>query len=579
MSTNITQSHILEKSIDWCGAKLTLQSGKIAKQADSAIFTVMGDTRILTTLVVNKTVSSSATFLPLTVHYQEMMSATGRIPGGFIKREGKPSEQEILVSRLIDRSIRPLFHSDFFHEVQITSTLWSYDPNTDPSILSIIGASAALALSGIPLKSIIGAIRVGLVNDEVVINPQLTQLKKSKLDLVISGDQDNITMIESSANEISEESIASCIKQGVEHMSPVVDFIKDIKATAGKEFSYSGVSQEQSMRDNIASKYSSEIYQGLKITTKYNRDQYFYNLQAEVSAELSAGQDDQVSGINDAFEAAKDTLIRKNILEDGLRINGRTAIEIRDISCETGILPRTHGSSLFTRGETQAMASITLGTTEDEQVVSNIFGEYRESFFLHYAFPPYSVGQCSNPRAPTRREIGHGRLAFKAIERMIPHNKDFPYTIRALCEITESNGSSSQATVCATTLALMDAGIPIKSMVAGIAMGLIKSGNKEIILSDISGEEDHIGDMDFKVAGTQKGITALQMDSKITDISIGTLVDTMQQAKDGRLYILSEMQKVINEPRKTLNSHAPVLRLLIYKRRTLKSLLVLAEKI
>ena len=576
MNIEVKADGVIEKSIDWAGKKLTLQTGKVAKQADGAILAQMGDTVVLVSVVFDKKPSENKGFFPLSVTYKEMFSSAGKIPGGFIKRETKPSDKEVLISRLIDRSVRPMFSKGFEHEVQVIANVISYDPNNDPAVLSMVGVSAALAISSIPLKGIVGAARIGFINEAVVINPTAEELKRSKLDLVISGEKNRVGMVESSALEFAEESIISCIKQGLSAFDPVIDMINDLKAQVGvEEFSYSQnvVNDSENLSNELSKQYGQDIESNLTFTTKRERNKAFSLLESKIIAEMKAsGSDIKDEIVTDALNKAQEKSMRSNILNGNGRIAGRGSEQIREISSEVGLLPRTHGSALFTRGETQALAVITLGTTEDEQVVDGISGDARENFFLHYSFPPYSVGECGALRAPGRREIGHGCLASKALKSIMPKQSVFPYTVRINSEVTESNGSSSQATICSSVLSLMDAGVPIKSMVAGIAMGLIKEGGDYVILSDISGEEDQIGDMDFKVAGTEKGITALQMDSKI-NIELNILLEALVQAKAGRLSILQKMSAVLSKARDKVSEYAPIIDTLKINRDGIKDLI------
>lgn len=560
-----SKSSFFERSIEWYGKELILQSGRIAKQADASILASMGETLILTTAVISREPVEDQGFLPLSVSYREMFSAAGKIPGGFVKREGKLSDHEVLVSRLIDRSIRPLIEKGFRNEVQVISTVLSYDPSCDPVILAMIGASAAIAVSGAPIKELVAAARLGMIGDSLVVNPSAEQLKKSKLDLILSGGKADILMLEGSARELPESTITSCLHKGSEVIAPVIDIIQEFKDFIGKDFAYAKAESASDV-DSILSSYKDDILEGFKIGSKIPRAEYFASLQSK-AAQSAPDLKPEV------FLNAVQSLARSSILETGKRFGGRGLAEIREISCEVGILPRVHGSSLFTRGDTQVFASVTLGTAEDEQIVDGIYGDVRESFLLHYMFPPYSTGECGAMRAPGRREIGHGRLALKAVHPLMPEKSKFPYTVRVVAEITESDGSSSQATICAATLALMDAGVPLRSMVSGIAMGLVKEGQKVAVLSDIAADEDYFGDMDFKVAGTEEGITALQMDSKIGGISIEILEATLLQAKEGRMHILSEMSKVIKAPRVDLSPHAPVVTVITISKSDIKSLI------
>ncbi len=560
------------RSIDWSGKELTLETGKLAKQADGAVVTRMGETVVLTTVVFSKEKAESQGFLPLSVHYREMFSASGKIPGGFMKREGKPSDGEVLTSRLIDRSIRPLFAKDFSYEIQVISTVLSYDPSADPSVLAIIGASAAIAISGLPVHQIIGAVKLGMKGENVLVNPTPSELKDSRLDLVVSGFDGSIVMLESASKELSEEVISSSIETGLNVIKPIIDLISEMKNAVGKTaFAFDHLEGNDSHVESIINAYGSSIAQGLNLSEKAERVAYFTHLKAKAVKDLQANH--SVEDVNRAFANAVNRIMRKMVVAEGKRIGGRDFSTVRNISCEVGMLPRTHGSAVFTRGSTQALATVTLGTSEDEQVVDSMSGDLRESFLLQYSFPPYSVGECGAFRSPGRREVGHGRLALKAITGVMPKKSDFPYTVRVVSEVTESDGSSSQATICASILSLMDAGVPVREMVSGIAMGLVKDNNKNIILSDISGDEDNFGDMDLKVAGTKKGVTALQMDSSILSIDLGTIKEVLSQAKEGRMHILSEMGKVLSAPREKLSSYAPLMTTITIKKEEIRDLI------
>jgi polyribonucleotide nucleotidyltransferase len=560
------------RSIDWSGKELTLETGKLARQADGAVLARMGETVVLTTVVFSKEKAESQGFLPLSVHYREMFSASGKIPGGFMKREGKPSDGEVLVSRLIDRSIRPLFAKDFSYEIQVISTVLSYDPSADPSVLAIIGASAAIAISGLPVSQIIGAVKLGMKGEAVLVNPTSSELKDSRLDLVISGFDNSVVMLESASKELSEEAVAGAVETGMKALNPVIELISEMKKSVGKAtFAFDYLASNDSHVESIVSSYGSSIVEGLHLSVKSERVAYFTSLKAKVIKALEASH--SLEDIKRAFSSAINRVMRNMIVTEGKRIGGRASDAIRNISCEAGMLPRAHGSAVFTRGDTQALATVTLGTSEDEQVVDSMSGDLRESFLLQYSFPPYSVGECGAFRSPGRREVGHGRLALKAIIGVMPKKSDFPYTVRVVSEVTESDGSSSQATVCAAVLSLMDAGVPIREMVAGIAMGLIKDKNKNVILSDISGDEDNFGDIDLKVAGTKKGVTALQMDSAILGIDLHTIKEVLSQAKEGRMHILSEMAKVLSAPREKLSSYAPLMTTITIKKEEIRDLI------
>ncbi len=569
-------AHLSEKtfsrSIDWFGKELTLESGKFARQADGSVLSRMGETVVLTTVVFSKEKFENQGFLPLSVHYREMFSASGKIPGGFMKREGKPSDGEVLVSRLIDRSIRPIFPKDFCYEIQVISTVLSYDPSADPSILAIIGASAAIAISGLPVNNLIGAVKLGMKGENVIVNPTPAELKDSRLDLVVSGFEGSIMMLESASKELSEEVIASAVETGMNALNQVIGLVSDMQKAVGKKaITFDALANNDSQIEKIVNTYGAHVVEGLHLSVKSERVAYFVNLKAKVVKDLEASY--SVEDVKRAFSSAVNRIMRNMIVTEGKRIGGRAADTIRNISSEVGVLPRAHGSAVFTRGDTQALATVTLGTSEDEQVVDSMAGDLRENFLLQYSFLPYSVGECGALRSPGRREVGHGRLALKAIIGVMPKKADFPYTVRVVSEITESDGSSSQATICASVLSLMDAGVPIREMVSGIAMGLIKEKNKTVILSDISGDEDNFGDMDFKVAGTKKGITAVQMDSAVLGIDLDTIKAVLSQAKNGRMHILSEMGKVLSTHRENLSSYAPLMTTITIKKEEIRDLI------
>ncbi|MCZ7594465.1 MAG: polyribonucleotide nucleotidyltransferase [Hyphomicrobium sp.] len=544
--------------IDWGGRKLTLETGRMARQADAAVYAQYGETSVLATVVAAKAPKPGVDFFPLTVNYQEKTYAAGKIPGGFFKREGRPSEKETLTSRLIDRPIRPLFVEGFKNETQVVVTVLSHDMENDPDILGMVAASAALTLSGVPFLGPIGAARVGLIAGELVLNPMLDEMPESSLDLVIAGTQDAVMMVESEAKELPETQMLEAVMFGHRHFQPVIQAIIKLAEKAAKE------PWDIELPD--AQKYSEQVRQlaeaDLRAAFSTKEKQKRYDLVKEAEAKVKAGieiPDDANEKVllADTFKALKSEIVRGDIVKTGRRIDGRDLKTVRPIVSEVHVLPRTHGSALFTRGETQAMVVATLGTGEDEQFIDALEGTRKERFMLHYNFPPYSVGETGRMGSPGRREIGHGKLAWRAIHPVMPAQEEFPYTIRVVSEITESNGSSSMATVCGTSLALMDAGVPIKSPVAGIAMGLIKEGADFAVLSDILGDEDHLGDMDFKVAGTDKGVTSLQMDIKITGITEEIMRVALDQARDGRMHILGEMAKALGTARAELGEHAP----------------------
>ena len=544
--------------IDWGGRKLTLETGRIARQADAAVYAQYGETSVLATVVAAKAPKPGVDFFPLTVNYQEKTYAAGKIPGGFFKREGRPSEKETLTSRLIDRPIRPLFVEGFKNETQVVVTVLSHDMENDPDILALVASSAALTLSGVPFLGPIGAARVGLIGGELVLNPLLDEMANSDLDLVIAGTHDAVMMVESEAKELPEKLMLEAVMFGHQHFQPVIQAIIKLAEKAAKE--------PWDIQLPDAQKYSAQVKQiaeaGLRAAFSTKEKQKRYDLVKEAEAKVKAGveiPDDPTEKVllADTFKALKSEIVRGDIVKTGRRIDGRDLKTVRPIVSEVHVLPRTHGSALFTRGETQAIVVATLGTGEDEQFVDALEGTRKERFMLHYNFPPYSVGETGRMGSPGRREIGHGKLAWRAVRPVMPTQEEFPYTIRLVSEITESNGSSSMATVCGSSLALMDAGVPLKAPVAGIAMGLIKEGDDFAVLSDILGDEDHLGDMDFKVAGTEKGVTSLQMDIKITGITEEIMRVALDQARDGRLHILGEMAKALGTARTELGEHAP----------------------
>ncbi|MBM3469098.1 MAG: polyribonucleotide nucleotidyltransferase [Alphaproteobacteria bacterium] len=549
---------IAREEIDWGKRKLILEAGKIARQADGAVLITYGETTVLCTVVGQKEANPDVDFLPLTVHYQEKVYAVGRIPGGFFKREGRPSEKEVLTSRLIDRPIRPLFPEKFHNEVQVVCTVLSHDLENDPDIVALIGASAALSLSGVPFLGPVGAARVGYSDGQYVLNPTPTQLENSQLDLVVAGTNSGVLMVESEAQELSEDIMLGAVEFGHQAFQPIIELITRLKKAAGKElWEVVPPSYDADVIDSRVKAIAEEnLRKAYSITTKQDRYKAIDECKALVKGALLPEIENELA-LNHALENLKASILRNMILDDSKRVDGRDLTTVRPIVCETSILPRTHGSALFTRGETQALVVTTLGTGQDEQIIDALEGEYRERFMLHYNFPPYSVGEVGRLSSPGRREIGHGKLAWRALRPLLPSKENFPYTIRAVSEITESNGSSSMATVCGTSLAMMDAGVPLARPVAGIAMGLIKEGDKFAVLSDILGDEDHLGDMDFKVAGTENGITALQMDIKITSITPEIMNKALEQARHGRLHILKEMSKEIQSSRDSISEHAP----------------------
>lgn len=548
--------HKLE--IDFAGRPLSIETGKVAKQANGSVLVRYGETVVLVTAVASDKKREGIDFVPLTVNYLEMTYAAGKIPGGFFKREGRPTDHEILISRFIDRPLRPLFPKGFQNETQIIATVLSADTDNDPSILGMIGASAALYLSDIPFDQPIAGVKVGRIDGEFVINPTYEEMELSDIDLFVAGSEEAIIMVEGSAKELPEREVLEAIFFGHQSLKPIIELQKKLREAMGsspKEFNLE--KHEEAILEKVRTMARDRLLEAYQIPEKIKRRNYIENLFQEILKNFEA-EDGSIEGVvKAAFEEVDRQLMRQWILEKKRRIDGRGWREIRPISCEVGILPRTHGSALFTRGETQVLAVVTFGTSEDEQKINSLTGETYKSFMLHYNFPPFCTGEVSPLRPPSRREIGHGALAERAILPVLPSNEKFPYTIRIVSEVLESNGSSSMATVCGASLSLMDAGVPIKAPVAGIAMGLILENGQEAILSDILGDEDHIGDMDFKVAGTSQGITAIQMDIKIRGVSKEVLERVLDQAREGRLYILEKMKETIAEPRKDLSPHAP----------------------
>lgn len=550
--------NVTRKEIMWGGRKLVLESGKIARQADGAVLATYGDTSVLCTVVGAKAPKPGVDFFPLTVNYQEKAFAAGKIPGGFFKREGRPSEKETLVSRLIDRPIRPLFVGGYRNETQVVCTVLSHDLENDPDIVAMVGASAALTISGIPFMGPIGAARVGYVNGEYVLNPTGAQLKDSALDLVVAGTVEGVLMVESEAKELTEEVMLGAVMYGHREFQAVINAIIEMAEKCAKEpWDVAPPAPEVAI---VEGKFKdagipAELAEAYKIVKKQDRYAAVGAVKEKALALLSEPAEIAVAG--GIFKHMEADVVRGNILKTGIRIDGRDTKTVRAIETQVGVLPRAHGSALFTRGETQALVVATLGTGQDEQIIDALEGEYREHFMLHYNFPPYSVGEAGRMGSPGRREIGHGKLAWRALRPCLPTKEAFPYTMRVVSEITESNGSSSMATVCGSSLAMMDAGVPLPRPVAGIAMGLIKEDQGFAVLSDILGDEDHLGDMDFKVAGTDQGVTALQMDIKITSITEEIMKIALGQAKDGRIHILGEMAKGLSTARSEVSGNAP----------------------
>jgi polyribonucleotide nucleotidyltransferase len=546
--------------IDWAGRKLVLETGRIARQADGAVLATYGETTVLATVVAEKTPRPGIDFMPLTVNYQEKTYAAGRIPGGFFKREGRPSEKETLVSRLIDRPIRPLFADGWRNDTQVIITTLSHDLENDPDIVAMVAASAALTISGIPFMGPVGAARVSFINGEFVLNPQLDEMTESQLDLVVAGTQDAVLMVESEAKELPEEVMLGAVMFGHRHFQPVIQAIIDLAEKCAKEPRELVTVDNTEIEKEMLGVVEQDLRAAYAIPQKQERHKAVDAAKAKVKAHFfPAGETPRFDELRvmGVFKDLEAKIVRWNILDTGRRIDGRDVKTVRPIVAEVGVLPRTHGSALFTRGETQALVVATLGTGEDEQFIDALEGTYKETFMLHYNFPPFSVGETGRMGSPGRREIGHGKLAWRSIHPMLPLHHEFPYTIRVVSEITESNGSSSMATVCGTSLALMDAGVPLRAPTAGIAMGLILEGERFAVLTDILGDEDHLGDMDFKVAGTEKGVTSLQMDIKIAGITEEIMRVALSQAKDGRIHILGEMSKALTSARAQLGEHAP----------------------
>ncbi len=547
--------------IEWGGRPLTLETGKIARQADGAVLATYGETVVLATVVSAKEPKPGFDFFPLTVNYQEKTFAAGKIPGGYFKREGRPSENETLVSRLIDRPIRPLFADGYKNDTQVIVTVVQHDLENNPDIVSMVAASAALTLSGVPFMGPIGGARVGYINGEYVLNPHLDEMPESKLDLVVAGTSDAVMMVESEAKELSEDVMLGAVTFGHKGFQPVIEAIIKLAEVAAKEPRDFTSPDYSELEGAMLKVVGDELRDAYKITDKQARYAAVDAVKAKVKAAFAPAEGEEAKytpeQIGSVFKELQAKVVRWNILDTSSRIDGRDLKTVRPIVAEVGVLPRTHGSALFTRGETQALVVATLGTGEDEQYIDELTGTRKETFLLHYNFPPYSVGETGRMGSPGRREIGHGKLAWRAVHPMLPGAEQFPYTLRVVSEITESNGSSSMATVCGTSLALMDAGVPLAKPVAGIAMGLIKEGERFAVLSDILGDEDHLGDMDFKVAGTAGGITSLQMDIKIDGITEEIMKVALGQARDGRLHILGEMAKALSESRGQLGEFAP----------------------
>ena len=546
--------------INWAGKKLTLETGKIGRQADASVVATYGGTTVMANVVAEKTAKPDMDFFPLTVNYQEKFYAVGKIPGGFFKREARPTEKETLICRLIDRPIRPLFHKDFKNETQVMCTVLSHDQENDSDIVAMIATSAAITLSGLPFMGPLGAAKIAMINDKLVANPTLTEMKGSNLELVVAGTSQGVLMVESEAQQLSEEKMLEAVVMGQETYKEVIDAIINLARKAAKEpWNIPEKDEEiKNLPSAIEKDYKDKFIEAYKIQEKQKRSELLNETRTEISEKYVSEALSTVI-VGDVTKSIEKDIVRSELLKTGNRIDGRDTKTVRPIECEVGVLERTHGSALFTRGETQALVVTTLGTGLDEQRIDAIEGEFRENFMLHYNFPPYSVGEVGRAGFTSRREIGHGKLAWRAIHPMLPSPEKFPYTYRIVSEITESNGSSSMATVCGASLSMMDAGVPIEKPIAGIAMGLIKEDSNYVILSDILGDEDHLGDMDFKVAGTKDGITSLQMDIKITSITSDIMKEALVQAKEGRLHILGEMAKAIDKSRDSISDYAPTI--------------------
>ena len=547
---------ISKQEIEVDGKKIILETGKIARQADGAIIATCGETVVMATVVGEKKVNPEMDYFPLQVNYQEKYYAAGKIPGGYFKREARPTEAETLISRLIDRPIRPLFPEEFRNEVQVLPTVLSYDGVNEPDVLSIIACSAALAISGMPFQGPVGASRVGYIDDKYVLNPSKEEIEKSKLDLVVAGTKDAVLMVESEASGLSEKVMLDAVKFGHEKFVPVIEAIEKLVKDCGKEQWIVEKKDLSELEKKISDSFKKDLTKAFSIKDKQERSNLIGEITTKCKEMFEGDETYSDLDISMTLKKVEKKIVRTDILKNKSRIDGRSLTDVRQIDCQVGVLPRTHGSALFTRGETQALVTLTLGTSEDEQRVESLEGLKRNRFMLHYNFPPFSVGEVG--RIGTgRREIGHGKLAWRALNSSLPAQEKFPYTYRIVSEITESNGSSSMATVCGASLALMDAGVPMKDSVAGIAMGLIKEGDDFSVLSDILGDEDHLGDMDFKVAGTKDGITSLQMDIKITGITFEIMDQALSQAKDGRIHILGEMAKALTGSRDTVSKYTP----------------------
>lgn len=546
------------KNTEWNGETLELSTGKFARQADGSVMVRMGDSAILCTSVSAKEVKEGTNFFPLTVNYQEKAYAAGKIPGGFFKRETGRSEKETLVSRLIDRPIRPLFHPGFFNETQVLCNVHSLDERGNTDILALIGASAALAISGVPFMEVVAASRVGMINGKLILNPTPEQLQESQLDLVVAGTKDSVMMVESEADFLTEEQMLEAVKFGHKGFQPAIKLIEELKAVAGKPAWNTTELFPETLKSEIRKLTKDDITSAFAMKVKKDRYGAIDAITTTMRERFTEDEQYTELQVDFALSEVKAEVLRADTLAKQARIDGRKPDEVRDIKCEVSLFKGTHGSSLFTRGETQGLVTTTLGTGQDEQIIDNIEGEYKENFLLNYIFPQYSVGEVGPMRAPSRREIGHGKLAWRALKRALPSREDFPYTVRVVSEITESNGSSSMATVCGGSMSMMDAGVPLKAPISGIAMGLIKEGNDFMVLSDIIADEDHLGDMDFKVAGSRDGVTALQMDIKVAGITFEIMEKALEQAKSGRIHILGKMAEAI-ETASEVSGNAPMI--------------------
>ena len=553
----------IRKSFEWGGRSITLETGRVARQATGAVLASMGETTVLCTVVGASSADPGKDFFPLSVHYQERTYAAGRIPGGFFKREGRPSEKETLTSRLIDRPLRPLFPEGFKNEVQVVCTVMSAEPEVDPDIIALIGASAALSLSGIPFGGPVGAARVGFSADQgYVLNPTPEQLSEGLLDMVVAGTRDAVLMVESEARELSEDQMLGAVLYAHQEMQPVIQVIDELVQEAGKpRWDWQPEATDEALRQALLDSHQASLTEAYLVSDKLERQQRIAAVRSQALEALAGGEEPAHSAeqVLDAVKELEKEIVRNRILDGEPRIDGRDLSTVRPIAVEVAMLPRAHGSSLFTRGETQAIGAATLGSMRDAQLIDALNGSYKDHFMLHYNFPPYSVGECGRMGGAGRREIGHGRLARRGLAAVLPTVEEFPYSIRVVSEVTESNGSSSMASVCVASLALMDAGVPVKAPVAGVAMGLVKEGDRFAVLTDILGDEDHLGDMDFKVAGTASGVTALQMDIKIAGIDEAIMEQALNQAHQARLHILGQMNEVLDQPRASLSENAPTM--------------------